>query len=114
MTTGDAEDDMNRRLLTAPRIGAGIALVIGLVLLGLWLGGGQDVAISSDDAIAIALTRVEADGAMTLEGRETVVEDDGENWHVLFPLLDPNVRGGEPHVFISKEDGSITDVYYTQ
>ena len=72
------------------------------------------MAISSDDAIAIALKRVEADGAMTLEGRETVVEDEGSNWHVLFPLLDQNVRGGEPHVFVSKEDGTITDVFYTQ
>lgn len=105
---------MNRRLLTGIPIAAGIALVIGLVLVGLFRDGDQDVAISSDDAIAIAVTRVEADGAMTLEGRETVVQDEGSNWHILFPLSDPNVRGGEPHIVVSKEDGSIIDVFYTQ
>ena len=51
---------------------------------------------------------------MTLEGRETVVQDEGSNWHILFPLSDPNVRGGEPHIVVSKEDGSIIDVFYTQ
>lgn len=86
-----------------------------LILLLAGCGGGEKSEnFSRDDAIKIAVDRVEADGVISLENRETVVEDEGDTWHVLFPRSDTGVRGGEPNVFVSKEDGSITDVFYTQ
>lgn len=69
---------------------------------------------SSDEAIKIAVDRVEANGVMSLADRETVAEDAGDNWHVQFPPSDLEVLASEPNVFVSKEDGSITDVFYTQ
>ncbi len=95
---------------------AGILVLAGIVtlLVVVWPGGETMGTISENEAIAIATERVEAEGVMSLEGRDTVVEDDGSEWHVLFPFQNHNIRGGEPHVFISKADGSVTQIYYTE
>lgn len=70
--------------------------------------------ISREDAVGIARARVEADGVMALESRDTVVGDEEGYWHVSFPLRDLNVRGGEPHVRVRKADGAVTLVTYSQ
>ena len=51
---------------------------------------------------------------MSLKGRSTVAEKDGDVLHVYFPFTDTTIRGGEPHVFVSLADGAVTDVRYTQ
>jgi hypothetical protein len=146
------------------------ALMLGLAALLMWGTASGGPAISEEQAIAAAVDQVEADGVMTLDGRETVAEQENGDWHVYFPLsllpqvlwgdidcsdeaepgdalellaqlaevaegeggcpdvgsvVDPaaicvnpgcaNItRGGEPHVIIDGDDGSVVDVYYTQ
>ncbi len=70
--------------------------------------------ISRERAIEIARAEVEEQGVMSLKGRDTVAEKDGDVLHVYFPFSDKEVRGGEPHVRVSLEDGEVTDVSYTQ
>ena len=70
--------------------------------------------ISHERAIEIARTEVEEQGVMSLEGRDTVAEREGDVLHVDFPVSDTTVRGGEPHVRVSLADGEVTDVRYTQ
>ena len=70
--------------------------------------------ISHERAIEIARAEVEAQGVMSLEGRETVAERDGDVLHVYFPISDATTRGGEPHVRVSLTDGEVTDVRYPQ
>ena len=70
--------------------------------------------ISRERAIEIARAEVEEQGVMSLEGRDTVAEIDGDELHVYFPISDTATRGGEPHVRVSLTDGEVTDVRYTQ
>ena len=70
--------------------------------------------ISRERAIEIARAEVEEQGVMSLKGRSTVAEKDGDVLHVYFPFTDTTIRGGEPHVFVSLADGAVTDVRYTQ
>ncbi len=70
--------------------------------------------ISRERAIEIARAEVENQGVMSLEGRDTVAERDGDVLHVYFPVADVTIRGGEPHVRVSLADGEVTDVRYTQ
>ena len=70
--------------------------------------------ISRERAIEIARAEVEEQGVMSLEGRDTVAETDGDVLHVYFPSSDTTIRGGEPHVRVSLEDGGVIDVTYSQ
>ena len=70
--------------------------------------------ISHERAIEIARAEVEEQGVMSLEGRDTVAERDGDVLHIYFPSSDKTVRGGEPHVRVSLEDGGLIEVRYTQ
>lgn len=70
--------------------------------------------ISSERAIEIARARVEYEGVMSLEGRSTVAERDGDVIHVYFPTSDTAMRGAEPHVYVSLVDGQVIDVRYTR
>ncbi len=70
--------------------------------------------ISRERAIEIARARVEYEGVMSLEGRDTVAELEGDILHVYFPLADTAIRGGEPHVRVSLADGEVVDERYTQ
>ena len=70
--------------------------------------------IETSDAIEIARSKVTSDGIMTLVDRDEVAVDEGENWHVYFPFQDVELLGGEPHVIISKSDGTVVETYYTQ
>ncbi|MCI0817832.1 MAG: hypothetical protein J4N36_02965 [Chloroflexi bacterium] len=70
--------------------------------------------ISRERAIEIARAEIENQGVMSLEGRDTVAEVDGDELHVYFPISDSKNRGGEPHVRISLAGGEVTDVRYTQ
>ena len=77
------------------------------------LQAGSDV-ISRERAIEIARARIEYEGVMSLDGRDTVAEIEGDVLHVYFPSADATIRGGEPHVFVSLASGEVTDVRYTQ
>jgi hypothetical protein len=77
-------------------------------------GKHMESGISRDQAIKIAIQRVQADGIMSLDGRSTAVIEEPNSWHISFPISAPNMRGGEPHVIIDKASGAITRVYYTQ
>lgn len=70
--------------------------------------------ISRERAIEIARARVEDEGVMSLEGRDTVAEVEGDVLHVYFPSTDTTIRGGEPHVRVSLADGAVVDEHYTQ
>ena len=72
--------------------------------------------ISRERAIEIARARVEDEGVMSLEGRDTVaeVEVEGDVLHVYFPFSSREVRGGEPHVRVALDSGEVIDVTYTQ
>ena len=70
--------------------------------------------ISRERAIEIARAEVEDQGVMSLDGRDTVAEMDGDVLHVYFPISDATTRGGEPHSRVSLADGEVTDVRYTQ
>jgi len=70
--------------------------------------------ISRERAISIARARVEDEAVMSLEGRDTVAEIEGDVLHVYFPMSDTATRGGEPHVRVSLASGEVTDVRYTQ
>lgn len=70
--------------------------------------------ISRERAIQIARERVEYEGVMSLEGRDTVAEKDGDVLRVSFPFTSKSVRGGEPHVRIDLLSGDVIDVTYSQ
>jgi hypothetical protein len=76
---------------------AGLAAVaIVLTFAFMWATAGGGPAISESDAIDAAIAQVEADGVMTLDGRETVAEVEDGNWHVSFPLsIVPQVIWGD-------------------
>lgn len=70
--------------------------------------------ITAEEAIEIAIQRVEADGVMSLDGRDTESEEEADSWHIYFPYTSHEVLGGEPHVWVDKASGEVTDIYYTQ
>lgn len=94
-----------------------VVLSAGIVIIGLCsvfgCSSGKQ-SINKSDAVKLAEQKVKADGAMSLEGRTTVVKDEGNNWHISFPFTSTTVIGGEPHILIDKASGAITRVYYTQ
>lgn len=111
------------RLAVYSAVLVGTLMLAALAVLAVvdWRNGDEteinEMETSKEEAIEIARERVEAEGVVSLEGRDTVVEDRGSEWWVSFPFpfTDLNVRGGEdPTVVVSKADGSILNVVYTQ
>jgi hypothetical protein len=81
------------------------------------MGCSEATEITQAEAIRIAKEYVAADGVMTIDDgeRESLVLDEGSQWHVYFPYKDTaEMLGGEPHVMVAKSDGTVTDIYYTQ
>ena len=70
--------------------------------------------ITLDEAIGIARQRVEDDGVMSLDGRDTEHEEEADSWHIYFPYTSQEMLGGEPHVWVAKSDGAVIEIYYTQ
>ncbi len=70
--------------------------------------------ITHEEATTIARQRVEDDGVMSLDGRDTEHEEEADSWHIYFPYTSDEIRGGEPHVRVDKSSGEVIDVYYTQ
>ena len=87
------------------------AAVITLMLT--WAGCGS-TGISREQAITIATQEVVDDGVMSLDGRDTVVVEAATYWHISFPYSSPLTRGGEPHVWVDKTTGNVTNIYYTE
>lgn len=71
---------------------------------------------SEAEAIVVAKSSVTGAGLMiNFDDRDEVAVDEGENWHVYFPLKEAlDQLGGEPHVIVTKADGTVADIYYTQ
>lgn len=95
--------------------------VLALIVIGLFatmvMGCSETTTTSMAEAIQIAKDHVAADGVMTIDDseRDSVAADEGSVWHVSFPYKDSmEMLGGEPHVFVAKSDGTVTDIYYTQ
>ena len=81
------------------------------------MGCSEATEITQAQAIRIAKEYVAADGVMTIDDseRDSLVLDEGSQWHVYFPYKDTvETLGGEPHVMVAKSDGAVTDIYYTQ
>jgi hypothetical protein len=81
------------------------------------MGCSEATEITETEAIRIAKEYVAADGVMTIDDgeRDSLVLDEGSQWHVYFPFKDSvEMLGGEPHVMVAKSDGTVTDIYYTQ
>lgn len=70
--------------------------------------------ITREEAINIAIQKVEGEGEMSLEGRDTEVVEEADCWHIYFPHTSHEIQGGEPHVLVDKGSGNVTRVYYTQ
>ena len=72
--------------------------------------------ISEAEAIIIAKSQITDAGIMNnFDDRDEVTVDEGENWRVYFPLKEAlDELGGEPHVIVTKADGTIVEIYYTQ
>jgi hypothetical protein len=70
--------------------------------------------ITLEEAIDIAIQRVQVDGVMSLDGRDTESVEEATYWHIYFPFTDHYLRGGEPHVWVDKTTGDVIDIYYTQ
>jgi hypothetical protein len=91
-------------------------LLVGtaVITLMLTLAGCGSTGTSREQAITIATQAVEADGVMSLDGRDTVVVEAATYWHISFPYSSPLTRGGEPHVWVDKTSGNVTNIYYTE
>lgn len=91
-------------------------LLVGtaVITLMLTLAGCGSTGISREQAITIATQAVNDDGVMSLDGRDTWVEEEEDYWHIYFPYTSLGLRGGEPHVLVDKSSGAVTDIYYTQ
>ena len=99
------------------KITIGLAFIFLTVMTFMSCSGGTNgpAAITSAQAITIAQDKVIADAVVTLTDRDPVVVDEGTNWHVSFPFkASLDMLGGAPHVIISKADGTIVSIYYTQ
>jgi hypothetical protein len=70
--------------------------------------------ITLEEAIDIAIQRVEADGVMSLAGRDTESVEEADYWHIYFPYTSHELLGGEPHVWVDKSSGDVSQIYYTQ
>jgi len=77
-------------------------------------GGCGPTGISREQAIEIAVQAVQDDGVMSLDDRDAEVVEEETYWHVYFPYTSDEVLGGEPHVWVSKSDGDVIQIYYTQ
>jgi hypothetical protein len=99
------------------RLLVGSAFILLTVMAFMSCSGGSSTptGISQAEAITIAKDKVVADAVMTLADRDEIVVDEGTVWHVSFPFTASlDMVGGEPHVKISKADGTIVSTYYTQ
>jgi hypothetical protein len=67
-----------------------------------------------EEAITIATQAVVNDGVMSLDGRDTESADEVTYWHIYFPYTSHELLGGEPHVWVDKTTGDVTNIYYTQ
>jgi hypothetical protein len=90
--------------------------VVGIVVVTLMLTFGDygSTGITLEEAVEIAIQRVEADGVMSLDDRDTEHEEEADSWHIYFPYTSHELRGGEPHVWVDKSSGEVIDIYYTQ
>jgi hypothetical protein len=70
--------------------------------------------ITLEEAIDIAIQRVQVDGVMSLDGRDTESVEEADSWHIYFPYTSHELLGGEPHVWVDKSSGDVTQIYYTQ
>jgi len=91
---------------------AGVTVITLMLTLGPWAPTPSGVTL--EEAIGIARQRVEDDGVMSLDGRDTEQEEEADSWHIYFPYTSHEIRGGEPHVWVDKSSGEVTDIYYTQ
>jgi hypothetical protein len=91
-------------------------LLVGtaVITLMLTLAGCGSTGISRTEAITIATQAVNDDGVMSLDGRDTEVVEAATYWHIYFPYTSHELVGGEPHVWVDKTSGEVTDIYYTQ
>ena len=97
-----------------PKLIIGLA-VICLTVITLMSCSSGTTGITKDEAVVIAKDKVVSDAIMTLTDRDEVVVDEGANWHISFPLkASLDTLGGEPHIKVSKADGTIVETYYTQ
>lgn len=88
---------------------AAVAIFVALVFMLSTAGGGP--AVSEQDAIDAAVAEVEADGIMTLDGRDTVAEVENGNWRITFPLaIVPQVLWGDVNCSGDVEGGDVLDV----
>ena len=101
---------LNQRLPVSVAGGlAAVAIFVALVFMLSTAGGGP--AVSEQDAIAAAIAEVEADGIMTLDGRDTVAEVENGNWRITFPLaIVPQVLWGDLNCSGDVEGGDALDV----
>ncbi len=93
--------------------------VVGATVITLILTFGScaeptPTGITAGEAIEVAKQRVEEDGVMSLDGRDTETEEEADSWHIYFPYTSDEIRGGEPHVWVDKSSGEVIDIYYTQ
>ena len=88
----------------------------GAIVLVLTFGacGPTPTGTTLEEATEIARQRVEADGVMSLDGRDTEVVEEADYWHIYFPYTSDEVLGGEPHVWVNKSDGEVIQIYYTE
>ena len=88
---------------------AAVAVAVALVFVLSTAGGGP--VVSEQDAIDAAIAEVEADGIMTLDGRDTVAEVENGNWRITFPLaVVPQVLWGDINCSGEVEGGDALDV----
>lgn len=100
--------------MRCPHILRGMILTGLLVTSVMGCSNGSN-GISQTEAIGIARAAVVAGGVMTLTDRDEVAADEGAIWHVSFPFkAELDVLGGEPHVEVTKTDGTVLKLYYTQ
>ena len=91
-------------------------LLVGVTMITLMLtfAACGPTGITLEEAIAIATQRVEEDGIMSLDGRDTESVEGADSWHIYFPYTSHELVGGEPHVWVDKSSGDVIDLYYTQ
>jgi hypothetical protein len=91
-------------------------LLVGTAVITLMLtfAGCGSTGITREQAITIATQAVADDGVMSLDGRDTESIEEATYWHIYFPHSSPLTRGGEPHVWVDKTSGNVTNIYYTE
>jgi len=93
-----------------------IWLLVGVTMITMMLtfAACGPTGITLEEAIEIAIQRVEADGVMSLAGRDTESVEGADSWHIYFPYTSHELLGGEPHVWVDKSSGDVIQIYYTQ